>query len=281
MRRFVLGVACFLLVAAGCSLGPKEDWTKLVRDSFDVSVDARTAKTQVTIAVEVIESVGTSEPEPIAMALSGVVDFTERRSRLVSKTKPKVDLRTDDLVLALPRSAASAGEPGWISIDMTDEPGDEIDVQDRRFAVAFPAISPTLAVEMLVGVLTGSMENEGTERVLDAPTTHYSGRMAPDSVYRELADEDREEAIGRLLETMGVGAEVVPVDIWLDETGRPRRVRYAFEQVQDRVNKFTFTQTFEFSAWGSPAKIEIPADAQRTDDFQRFVTEFVRERVAT
>jgi hypothetical protein len=141
-------------------------------------------------------------------------------------------------------------------------------------------VTPALAVEMIQGVLTGSVEREGTERVMGAATTRYSARLAPDAALREMDDEDREEGTERILDTLGANNEVIPVQVWIDDEGRPRRIRFEFEQRQDRVNKFTFTQRIDFSAFGAEAEVDMPRGAIKTDDFQRFVTEFVRERVA-
>lgn len=280
MKRSALGLIGVLLALASCSLGPREGWAEAIRGAQGVAVREGTAKVQVHIAVDVIESVARSRPQPVAKRLAGVVDFANRRSRIVSESVPKVDLRSDDFVSALPRTSAEGDEERWIRIDFTEEPEVELDVQDRRFAVAFPVVTPQLAVELLQGVLTGSIEDEGRDRVLGAATTRYSARMAPDSALREIEDEDRREAVARVLETMGVAAEVLDVQVWLDDEGRPRRVRYEFEQRQDRVNVFRFTYRVDFSAFGVPVEVEMPDDVVRTDDFQQFVTEFVRERIA-
>lgn len=279
MKR-AFSVALAVLLAASCSLGPREDWANAIADANDFASRATTAKAQLTIALEVIESVARSKPDLLAKTMKGVVDFADGTSRMTSVTPNKrLDLYIDDLAYVVPRSAASEGAERFMRIDFAEDPEDDIDVQDRRFAAGFPLLSPNLAVEMLEGVLTGSIDRVGTERVGGAQTTHYSGKAAPEEVTQEIDDDDRAAGIERIFETLGVNEEVIPVQVWIDEEGRPRRVRFVLLQQQDRGNKFSLTMRYDFSAFGTEADIELPSGAVRTDDFQTFVTEFVRERV--
>ncbi|MEX0874753.1 MAG: hypothetical protein WD646_09200 [Actinomycetota bacterium] len=262
-----------------CSLGEKEDWADALHDAPEIAVRAGTARVAVKVDLRGIETVGRTEPDRFFEVMHGVVDFAKRRSSTTETTGKRSTLIFDDLVAFLPRSESGSGGEPWVSTDFIDVPEEDIDVEDRRFSLGVPMLSPALSVELLEGVLTGSVERVGTETVGEDRLAHYRAKVAPDNAVREVDDEDRREGILRIFESMGVNAEVVPVEVWLDDRGRVRIVRYELEQRQDRVNTYRTTIRTEISGFGSPAKITVPTEALKTDDFQLFVTEFIRESV--
>jgi hypothetical protein len=279
MRRIAAGCLVFVAIAASCSLGEKEDWADAMHDAPEIARRAGTARVAVKVGLEPVETVGRTEPDRFFEVLHGVVDFARRRSSTTETTGRKATLIFDDLVAFLPRSQSGAGGKPWVSTDFIETPEEDIGVEDRRFSLGVPMISPALSVELLEGVLTGSVERVGTEKVGKERLTHYRAKVAPDNAVREVDDEDRREGILRVFESMGVGAEVIPVEVWLDDRGRVRIVRYELEQRQDRVNTYRTTIRTEISGFGSPAKIAVPTQSLKTDDFQVFITEFIRESV--
>jgi hypothetical protein len=278
MKRAVAGGLCSLLVFAACSLGEREEWAEAMHDAFDQARSVKTASAYVHVDFEPIEIVGRTTPDQLFRDMNGVVDFGTRRSRTVETTGRKQDLIFDDLVAYLPRSDSSAGKK-WVSTSFLDEPEEDLDVEDRRFSLAIPMVSPVMSLELLMGALTGSTRRVGTETVRGTQTTHYRAKVAPDNAAREIDDEDRREGIIRTLQTLGANTEVIDTEVWIDGDGLVRRVSYALEQRQDRVNSFRTTITTDYFDIGRDVKIDVPTDVMRTDDFQLFVTEFVREAV--
>ncbi len=278
MKRAVAGVLCSLLMFAACSLGEREDWAEAMHDAFDTAQRAKTASAFVHVDFKAIDIVGRSTPDQLFHDLNGVVDFRTRRSQTIETTGRKQALIFDDLVAYLPRSETSTGKK-WVSTGFLEEPEEDVDVEDRRFSLAVPMVSPIMSLELLMGALTGSTRRVGAETVRGTQTTHYRAKVAPDNAAREIDDEDRREGILRVLQTMGANSEVIDADVWIDSDGLVRRVSYGLEQRQDRVNSFRTTITTDYFDIGRDVKIDVPTDTMRTDDFQQFVIEFVREAV--
>jgi hypothetical protein len=279
MKRAVAGFLCGLMMFAACSLGEREEWAEDMHDAFDTAQRVKTASAFVQVDFKPIDIVGRSTPDQLFREMNGIVDFRARRSRTIETTGRKQELIFDDLVAYLPRSDASEGKERWVSTSFLDEPEEDVDVEDRRFSLSIPMVSPVMSLELLMGALTGSTRRVGAESVRGVSTTHFRANIAPDNAAREIDDEDRREGITRVLQTLGADDEVLPADVWIDKDGLVRRVSYGLKQQQDRVNSFRTTITTEYFDIGREVKIDIPSDVMRTDDFQLFVTEFVREAV--
>lgn len=281
MRRAVLVVPVLLMLAQGCSLGPREDWAEAMRDAQDATRQ-RTAKVRMAADVKVIETVIRQEPEPLISRLEGTVDFGARRSRVVGTGPRKPNVVFDDLVVFLPRSSTSiaGGTRRWARFDFEREPSEDIDDNDRRRAVGAGVISPAVATELLEGVLTGSIRRVGSESVGGARATHYRAKISQDAAAREVEDEDRREGIRRLFESLGVQEDLFPADVWIDEQGLARRISFVLRQQKDRVNAFELRLAWEFYEYGPPgAEIKLPArsDTIASDRFSEFIEEYIRE----
>ncbi len=281
MRRTLVCCVAFVLVAEGCSLGPREVWADAIRDGFETARATGGARVRQTVKVDVIETTVRQEPTALVADSVGVVNFDSRRARMVETAKRKALAVYDDLVVYLSRSASSVGRSGktWSRFDFEREPKIDLDDNDRRVAVGAGVISPALAVEFLEGVLTGSVEEAGTGMRGGAKTTRYRARMAPDAVASEIRDEDRQEGVRRLFETLGVEQDDFPVDVWIDDEGRVRGVRFLMRQQKDRVNAFTLSVSWVFYAFGTKASVALPPASKtvRPGRFRDFVEDLIRE----
>lgn len=284
MRRFALGIAALSLLTSACSLGPKEDWADAIHGAYERGVRNSTARVRMAVDVKVIETNIRQTPKPLVSRLEGVVDFDDRRAALYRSGTTKAATIFDDLTVYLPRSTASIGAGGkqrWARFNFEREPSVDIDDTDRRLAVGAGMISPAVAVEMLDGVLTGSIVRGASEVVAGKRATHYRARLSQDAAAREIDDEDRREGLLRTLETLGVQDDVLPAEVWLDPQGHARRIAFVLRQQKDRVNSFRMKLAWEFYEFGSPAKIEIPKkeDTREARRFRDFIVEFIREQV--
>lgn len=283
MRRAALGMLSLLLFVSSCSLGPKEDWADAIHDAPEKATRASTARVRVAVVVKVIETNIRQTVKPLIADLEGVVDFRQRQARLAGLRADKPSVRFNDLVVYLPRSKASKGtsRQHWARFDFEREPKVDIDDTDRRLAVGAAIISPALVPELLEGVLTGSVERRGTERRVGTSTTRYSAKLSPDAAAREISDEDRREGVQRIFQTLGVQQDVFPVDIWLDQQGRARRIRFVMRQQKDRVNAFELRIAWELYNYGVLDDITIPrrADTVEARRFREFVVQFIREQI--
>jgi hypothetical protein len=284
MRRSALGVLAVVLLASSCSLGPREQWADAIHDGFDNAVEQGSAKVRMAAAVKAIETNIRQTQVPLIAKASGVVDFAKADAKLTEIAKRKATVYFDDLVAYLPRSEATRADDGgkqrWASLDFEREPREDIDDNDRRVAIgAGVLISPVLAVEMLKGVLTGSIEETGRETKGGVETTRYTAKLAPDQAVRDVDDDDRREGVIRVFQSIGVRQDIFPISVWIDDEGLVRGLRFTQRQQKDRVNAFMLVTSWEFFDYGAPAKIALPSpgdtfEARRTIEF---IVQFVRE----
>lgn len=281
MKRTLPLVLALVLLAFGCSLGPREDWAEAMRDAFATAREAGGAHVRQSVTVSVIETNIRQEPTPLIGRSDGTADFDERRASMVGTGARKTRVIYDDLAVFASRSKASAAmdKKAWARFDYENEPDEDIDDNDRRMAVGAGLISPVIGLEVLQGVLTGSIERAGTGQKAGAPTTRYTARIAPDAAITEIRDEDRKEGVERMFQTLGVQQDDFPVDVWLDADDHVRGLRFRMRQQKDRVNAFDMTVSWEFSDYGATEPIDVPPrdDTIRPDRFRDFVTEVIRE----
>lgn len=281
MRRFVFVLLGLMTFASGCSLGPRQEWAETMRAAHTHAAKDGGALVKQTVTVKAIETNIRQEPEPLVARSAGVVDFANKRAELKSKTGRKTEVVYNDLVVYATRSPGTPGvkTKRWARFDYAREPKDEIDDNDRRMAVGAGLISPVVALEVLEGVLTGSVKQHGTGMKAGAQTTRYSARLAPDAAIIEIRDEDRKEGVERMFETLAVQADDFVVDVWIDGEDRVRGLRFNLEQQKDRVNRFKTTISWEFTDYAAAESIEEPPgdEVVRSDRFRDFVTEVIRE----
>ena len=233
------------------------------------------------VTVKAVETNIRQEPTPLIARSDGVVDFAHKSADLKGTSGRKTDVVYEDLVVYGTRSKGTPGGKSkpWARFDYGHEPKDDIDDNDRRMAVGAGLISPAIALEVLEGVLTGSIKEVGTGQKAGAQTTHYTARLAPDASIIEIRNEDRKEGVERMFQTLAVTAPDFLVDVWIDDQDQVRGLRFNVIQQKDRVNRFKTTMSWEFSDYGAVDAIERPPDdeAVRSDRFRDFVTELIRE----
>jgi hypothetical protein len=284
IRRVLVSLALAGVVLSGCSLGPRETWAESMRTANETAAKVGGAHVHMSVQLKVIETTIREVPDPLFSSLDGIVDFKNRTAKLAVK---RVGAKSStayfrDVLIALPRSASAiatshAGKH-WSRFDFRRKPKPDIDGNDRYVSLGF-AITPSLATDLLQGVLAGSIKQMGRETIGGTSTTKYFTRLAPDAAVRELRNERRREGILRMFETIGVKQDIFPVYVWMDEQGFARRIRYVLQQETDLVNKFRTTVQYDFSRFAAVPAIRLP---ERSDSVQRrrfldFVTDYVRE----
>lgn len=282
MKRAVLVLCGLSLLVPACSLGPREEWADAIHDAHLAAARSGTAGVRAAADVSVIETVIRQDPKPLIARLEGVVDFEDARARLTGSDAKHPVVMFDELVVYLPRSATSiaGGSRHWASYDFTEDPEEDLDDVDRLRAVGAGLISPVVAVDLLRGALTGSIDRVGTETIGGEQATHYRARISQDSASREIEDEDRSEGTLRLLESLGVNEDIFPAEVWLDDQGLPRRIIFVLRQQKDRANAFRLRLAWEFADYGdSIPAIALPrrGDTIRSPRVRAFIEEYIRE----
>jgi hypothetical protein len=288
MRRLLVVLTLLGIVLSGCTLGPREEWAKAMRDASKKAEQAGGSNVQVVVTMKVIQTTIRVVPSPLFSALSGVVDYKNRKSKLLAKSSyaPRGSLAYyDDLVTYLRRSPGSITDHNsdrpWARFDFTSKPKpDKIDATDRLASLGY-VIAPSLAVELLKGVLAGSLKELGTSQMDGEAVTEYSGRLAPDAVTRDLRDQPRVDGITRMFKIIGVSQDIFPFHVWMDSRGLARRIQLQLKQQEDIVDSFRSTVDYTFSKYGPVPVITTP---QRTATlghrrFLDFANEYTRASV--
>src|SRR5437879_4294625 len=103
-RRLLVVLTLLGIVVSGCSLGPREEWAKTMRDASEHAAKIGSSRVHVTVDVKVIQTTIRVVPSSLFATLDGVVDYKNRTNKLLAKSSytPKgVPVYDDDLVTYL------------------------------------------------------------------------------------------------------------------------------------------------------------------------------------
>ena len=132
------------------------------------------------------------------------------------------------------------------------------------------SINPIYILELVEGVLAGSIKAVGNEDVAGVKTTKYEANISTEKALTDLKLEDREletrELMFRLLREYG---DVRPAMFWVDDQGMLRRVTFQLEQTIDRNQQNKLDITLEFHQFGPPAPVPVPTK-EETIELQRY-----------
>jgi hypothetical protein len=288
-RRFLVVLALVGIVASGCTLGPRQTWADSIRHARRTAERSGGSKVHVDVKLRVIQTTIRVVPSPLFVTLDGVVDYKNRKSRLVATGgagfAKRATVYYDDLVTFLQRSPSSIADHDpdrhWARFDFSDKPKpDKIDATDRLQSLGY-VISPGLAVELLNGVLAGSLKQVGASQIDGEPVTEYYGKLAPDAVTRDLRKQERVDGITRMFKILGVSADLFPVHVWMDAKGLARKIEFSLKQQEDVVDQFRTTVVYTFSDYGPPPQIRLPerGDCVGHKRFVDFVGEYTRSAI--
>jgi hypothetical protein len=298
MRRGILGrlrwvaavsVVGLLLPACGvwAGLGEKEEWASAIRAANDLVREQQGARVAISVSLEEIDTILREPADILFTRLEGSVAFSDTIYEPTARPDAAVleavesdenvgaTLIFDDFALGLPRDLERGGLP-WAFYDFDVEPEEGFDVEDRRLSVGFNPFSPAVLLQLMEGVLTGSVER--SDRVAGEPGVEaFRGNFSNDAALMDL-DEFRGDAIIRMFRAIGFGGEVFRGEVSLGQDGLPRRVEFLIEQRQDRLNLFELRITLELLDFGPQDDLDLPRAAQRmeTERFSEMFLEFLR-----
>lgn len=137
----------------------------------------------------------------------------------------------------------------WIGLDAK-----ELGIDARQLA-ASQGVDPTAGLDILQGLSTNATV-VGTEQVKGVKTTHYKGTAEFAALAKKLAPKQAADA-----KKLFGAKQTMPVDVWLDEQGRARRMDLAFSTNQSGVSMTMKTQYY-FMKFGEPVTITPPPASQ-------------------
>lgn len=280
--RLVPLVAALVAVATlgACSLGEKQEVAdRVVRAR---SLDAGTRAAVVSVGFELLEMPAGFEvpvPEGAAAGASlgggsweAVVSFSDGRSAVVAPANaaariaalagaapvdaPLLLIADDDsLLVRRPAGQVVAARPWFrLALDRAKETSkpDVTSVLTSRSAGDAAVLTPSLMLDLLAGVLPGSVEER------DGAVT---GRFSFDKAAREddLTD-DEIEARQHAFRLFAVTEDVHDFEVVLTDEGTIELLRFRLKMTPDKVNSFELTWTMEVK--GDAPVISVPnADA--------------------
>jgi hypothetical protein len=253
MRLAVL--AAFAAVLAGCG--------SATASSLEDAADATAAETS---RFEMTYRFGEEGAKNVELSARGLLDYPNKRGLMILSGTPADGLPVEFRLIGDIGYArwVIKGKTYWVKEDENESSGDPIDL-----LIPGPNGS-TKPTDVLTRVLLASDENEevGKEEVRGAETTHYRARVDLRKLVKQLPAADRPE--GNVEERWG--ARFVPVEIWIDDESRARRI--TIEQAADAENGNPAMQaTVELFDYGVEFDVQPPeGDVISHDELDRLTS---------
>jgi hypothetical protein len=151
----------------------------------------------------------------------------------------------------------------WVRMDLKAL-GEEMGIDFQQLS-QIGQNNPAQGLDYLNGV--SDVEEVDSDAVRGTSTTHYSGTLDFEKLARDLPAESA-AAVRKVSELSGISQ--APIDVWIDDDGLPRRMRYSF--ANPRATDASpavggMTMTMEFFDYGTDVQVEVPP-ADSTVDIQ-------------
>lgn len=256
-------VAALTTATQGTSSNPEVD---LIAHSAEAASNAGSARADYSMEI----SMGAGGP---AMGFTGDASFdfaTQAFAMTMDLNAPGTagfgtEMRFVDGVMYM-RMPTELGAPTpWISLDIAAVAGEDV------LAELTAGSDVTQTLHYLRGA--GDVTEVGREEVRGAPTTHYRADVDLGKAADLVPGDERAqfEAAVEQFETMA-GRTSMPVDVWIDDAGLPRRMNYRIEMdggaFGDQLpGDGTLTMSFSMDVYdyGQPVSVSAPPPNQVTD----------------
>jgi hypothetical protein len=277
-RKIAVLVSTPLLLAAACASEGDGDAVQVntaeaaissLQAAPDAVADAGTGKLrmvmEMTVMGEPLELVATGAYDVSAQQMAMSMDMGAMFEQMAAAAGEEIPLELGDGVLEMVADGDTvymrsslfemfAGTRGWLSLRATDLSSDA-----GSLGLGAAASDPTKILESLRGV-TSEPEVVGQEDVDGVETTHYRATLSLADALAEVPESQRAEVEAALGQLGRVGDAEVPVDVWIDGEGLPRRMTLdmgaAFGAIAGEA--VGATMTIELFDYGQPVDIAIP-----------------------
>jgi hypothetical protein len=245
--RVAVAVA-FVVMLAGCG--------SATASSLEDAADATAADTS---RFEYRFSFGaTKEHKAEELNAAGVFDYPNERGLM--KVGGWSGFFGDDVFLKELRLIGRTGYVQWVVKGKTYWVKEEEQVDPSSdptgLLIPFPG-SPTKPTDVLTRVLLASDEKEeiGTEEVRGVETTHFRARVDLKELVKQLPAAERPE--GDVVQLWG--SRFVPVEIWIDDESRLRRITIEQREDEEDGNP-AVTITVELFDYGVEVDVKPPTE---------------------
>jgi hypothetical protein len=269
MRRVAAGVLTFtvaLSVAACEGKGGSKAKGGAARSPAQVVQAAYTKSTQARSARVAMTVVSSASGRTLRTTGVGVVDIRQRQSRL-QMTLPQVGATTvvtlgTAVYAELPASLRPhlPGNKPWVKVDLSKVTNPATG-QFLGSGLAGTSLSdPTRVLQYLQGASTG-VHKVGAATVRGVATTHYAATV---SLARLEQLQPRNAAAYKSLSST-TGLTSLPVDVWVDAQGRPRRVATTMDITKGAAAGSRTAVTEDVYDYGVAVSVTAPPAGEVTD----------------
>ncbi len=280
-RRFGALVAPLLLLAACATPGRGDDLAAIetgaeigqaLRASPGLAADAGTARFEMDV------SISEGGPEALVLTTTGSADGAAGQLAMdLDLGGPLGGVPDDQLPAGMgePAKVVVAGGTIYLRIPLLDEltgtsgwlAGSPEELAASGASAPAPGRSvydPFALLEVLRGA-TDDAEPDGHGQVRGVPTSRYSATVRLDDALDQ-APGGRRAALQRQLDQLGEGDAPIPVEVWVDEGGLPRRLTMTFAEPSSEGidEEVTVAITIELFDYGLPVSIVVPSPDEVT-----------------
>jgi hypothetical protein len=252
------GVVLLAAVLAGCG--------STTGSSLEEAADATAADTSRFEVTYHLAALG--DQKEMEFGAEGAFDYPNERG--VMTVSGEIPLLGEEVRMEEARLLGRTGYTRWTIKGKSywvKEPGVESSNDPIEQLIPFPG-SSTKPTDVLNRVLAASEKNQalGEEDVRGVDTTHYRARVSVAKLVEQLPEGDRPE--GDVVQLWGAG--FVPVDIWIDDESRLRRITI-LQPRDPRYGNAAMTLSADLFDYGVEVDVEPPPPDETIsqDEFDR------------
>lgn len=264
------GVVAVVLTISEDSVDPE-----VISRSVDVARQAGTARAIFTFTLDAPPGF---EQQAVSFGGTSDFDFTGNRSRSLFRfvgamggdgASPDVPAELemellaihDEIYLRMPalRAALPDAPSDWFTLDVS-----QLASVTGKQSLGLGATDPTQTLEYLRGAST-TVEEIGDEPAGGVDATHYRAEVDLGRAVA-MAPRARRAAVSDAVDQFRTqfGTTRFPVDVWIDERGLPRRVRFEldlsdYDDTGEVPPGAIMSFTMELSDFGGPVRVEPPS----------------------
>lgn len=234
-----------------------------VLDSVNTTESAGSAAISVAVSVTGTPRLGNAaasgQPLNLSITGRGVYSFAQKIGQF-SVTIPAtgksaastIEFRTigDDLYLSTPRLTTVDGGKPWVHVSLSQF--EQNSGQTSGPAGALSTGDPAQVLQLL-HQLGGSVTQVGTAQIGGVPTTEYQGQI-------DLTSGTTGSTIVSQQFAQALGLQNIPVDVWIDDSGRARQVETSFT-----VLGLTIKAQEQIGSFGTGVSVTAPPADQVAD----------------
>lgn len=270
LRRWLPAGALVVLLSAGaaaCSSGTQgaqsgKSPRQVLLDSVSTTESAGSAAITVTVSITGTPKIGASASgQPLDLSITGQGDYSfAQKTGQFSLTVPAAGRGSattlqfreigDDLYLSTPSLAAIDGGKPWVHVSLSQY--EQSQGQSTGPAGALSTGDPTQVLQLL-HQLGGSVTEVGSADIGGTPTTEYQGEI-------DLTSSSTGSTIVGQQLAQGLGLQNIPVDVWVDGSGRARQVETSFT-----VLGLTVKAQEQLGSFGTAVSVTAPPADQVAD----------------